>query len=76
MSVTVILELPEDVLVDALRRLSPERRRQLFLKLERGNGSPVRGVPASELDQWTGLITVGGDALAESEQLYDDSSCA
>jgi hypothetical protein len=32
---------------------------------------PTRLVPAEKLDSLTGLISVGGDALADSEALYD-----
>jgi hypothetical protein len=32
---------------------------------------PTRFVPADRLDALTGLIEVGGDALADSEALYD-----
>lgn len=31
-----------------------------------------RGVAADDLDNWTGIIAAGGDALKESEQLYND----
>ena len=34
MAATVTVELPEKVLVQALRQLSPARRRQLWLSLE------------------------------------------
>ena len=32
---------------------------------------PTRLVPAERLDKVTGLVEVGGDALADSEALYD-----
>ena len=32
---------------------------------------PTRLVPAAQLDNLTGLVPVGGDALADSEALYD-----
>jgi hypothetical protein len=32
---------------------------------------PTRFVPAERLDNLTGLIAIGGDALADSEALYD-----
>jgi len=72
MTATVVLEFPEDVLVVALRRLTPARRRQLLLKVETDVMSGPHGVPAADLDKWTGLIAVGGDALEDSERLYDD----
>ncbi|MBI4770698.1 MAG: hypothetical protein HY784_09915 [Chloroflexi bacterium] len=35
---------------------------------------PVVTVPAGAFRRLMGLISVGGDALAESESLYDDES--
>jgi len=32
---------------------------------------PTRLVPAEKLDNLTGVVSVGGDALADSEALYD-----
>ena len=32
---------------------------------------PTRLVPAERLDRLTGLVAIGGDALADSEALYD-----
>jgi predicted DNA-binding antitoxin AbrB/MazE fold protein len=32
---------------------------------------PTRFVPAERLDRLTGVVAVGGDALADSEALYD-----
>lgn len=71
MSETIILELPEEILLKALQQLSPERRQWLFNQIDLPDvSSPI--VSALELDAWTGLIAVGGDALEESEQLYED----
>jgi hypothetical protein len=71
MTGTVTLELPENVLIQALKRLSPARRQQLLGQLEDDTSPAVRVIPATELDKWTGLIAVGGDALEDSERLYD-----
>jgi hypothetical protein len=71
MTVTVTLELPDNVLIQALRQLSPARRQQLLRQLEDETPPVVRVVPATELDKWTGLIAVGGDALEDSERLYE-----
>jgi hypothetical protein len=35
---------------------------------------PAPFLPASHLDGLVGLVTWGGDALAESERLYDGNS--
>ncbi len=68
MTATVTLELPEDVLVQALKRLPSARRQQLLRQVEAEALPVVRVVPAAELDKWTGLISVGGDALEDSER--------
>ncbi len=71
MTVTVTLELSDNVLIQALKQLSPARRQQLLHQLEDETLPVVRVVPATELDKWTGLIAVGGDALEDSERLYE-----
>ena len=71
MSTTITLELPDDVLLRALRRLPIPRRQELLRKLEEPVAPMTRGVPAAELDRLTALIAIGGDALEDSERLYD-----
>jgi len=34
----------------------------------------VPSLPASSLDRLTGLVALGGDALADAESLYDESA--
>ena len=72
MTATVTLELPENVLVQALKRLSPARRQQLLQQLVDEALPAVRVVPAADLDKWTGLIAVGGDALEDSRRVYGE----
>jgi uncharacterized protein len=49
-----------------------------FLRRARAEGiclvrrMPLKTVPAAELERWTDLIAVGGDALEDSERLYDE----
>lgn len=74
MTTTVTLELPDNVLIQALRRLSPAQRQHLLCQLETEVPSEihVNVVQATELDRWTGLIAAGGDALEDSRHLYDE----
>jgi hypothetical protein len=58
-------------LIQALKQLSPARRQQLLGQLENETPPAVRVVPATELDKWTGLIAIGGDALEDSKRLYE-----
>lgn len=65
------VELSEAELVEAIRRLSPKRRADLLDKLQALREPVIRSVPASRLDSLTGLVSLGGDALADTEALYD-----
>ena len=68
------VELSEVELIEAVRRLSPRRRADLLDKLEALREPVVRAVPAKRLYDLTGLVSLGGDALADTEALYDDNS--
>ncbi len=70
MSKTIVLELPEEVLLSALRQLSPDRRRWLFEESEKKTIMEARPVPASALDKWLGTTSIGGDALEDSGSVY------
>ena len=61
-----------------LETLPPGRWREVlaficFLKDRSGREGGIRTLPASHLDQLTGLVAWGGDALADTERLYDES---
>lgn len=72
MAETIAVELPEDVLIEALKRLPKAKRDQILQRLEEESETPVRARPASEMLKWTGVISIGGDALLDAEKLYDD----
>lgn len=74
MTTTITLELPDNVLIQALKRLPPAQRRHLLCQLETEVPSEihVNVVQATELDRWTDLIAAGGDALEDSRRLYDE----
>lgn len=60
-----------------LETLPPSRWREVldfvrFLK-DHPAWEGVRTLPASHLDQLTGLVAWGGDALVDTERLYDES---
>ncbi len=56
-------KLPSDKLVEVLDFVS-------FL----GTRKVTPSLPASSLDRLTGLVAWGGDALADTERLYDEST--
>jgi len=68
----IALQLPEDVLVEALRRLPEGRRRELLRRLMEAEALKPRWVPAAELGRLIGLVSLGGDAVQDTEALYDD----
>jgi hypothetical protein len=56
-------ELPPDKLMEVLDFVAFLRTRKVPL---------VPSLPASSLDRLTGLVAWGGDALADTEKLYDE----
>ena len=56
-------KLPSDKLVEVLDFVSFLRTRKV-----------IPSLPASSLDRLTGLVAWGGDALADTERLYDEST--
>jgi len=57
--------LPPDKLTEALDFVSFLRTRKVPF---------VPSLPASSLDRLTGLVAWGGDTLADTERLYDEST--
>jgi len=57
--------LPPDKLTEVLDFVSFLRTRKVPF---------VPSLPASSLDRLTGLVAWGGDALADTERLYDEST--
>lgn len=73
-AVPVEMELSEMKLIEAFRRLPPGRRADLLDKLQALREPILRTLPASTLYDLTGLVSLGGDALADTEALYNGSS--
>ncbi len=63
------LDLPEGVEVSVVILLPPPDQDVASPPITLAH--PTRLVPAQRLDALTSLVAVGGDALAESEALYD-----
>jgi hypothetical protein len=75
----------KEQIIQELDELSPEGLQDLcqyldFLRFKSKRGEqatdpksvyPTRFVPAKRLDALTGVVHIGGDALADSEALYD-----
>jgi hypothetical protein len=72
MSTSITIQLPEEVLIEALQQLSPERRRRLLQQVSEQRQSQVVTLPADALQGLRGIIAIGGDALAESDYIYDE----
>jgi len=73
-AVTLELRLNENELLDAFRRLPPQRRTELIEKLQALSSPTVRTVPATKLYALTGIVSLGGDAVIDTEAIYDDDS--
>lgn len=74
----ISLDFPEEQLINALRRLSPTKLRQVIAALQtEPTTQAIRLVPVSSLNlrKLNGLLALGGDALLDSERLYDEDFC-
>lgn len=69
---SVEVELSEAKLLEAVRRLRPVQRTHFLAQLRQLEKPELRTVPAGRLDALTGLVAWGGDALLDSERIYDD----
>ena len=67
------LESTERELIDAFRRLPPERRTELIDKLQSMQEPVLNTLSAGKLQALTGLVALGGDAMADTEAIYDDN---
>ncbi|MCC6455859.1 MAG: hypothetical protein IT328_12985 [Caldilineaceae bacterium] len=72
MSTPITVQIPEEALIEALQQLSPERRRQILQQVDKKQRPQVVTIPADALLELKGIISVGGDALVESEHIYDE----
>ena len=69
---SVEVELSEAKLLEAFRRLRPVQRTHFLTQLRQLEKPELRTVPAGCLDALTGLVAWGGDALLDSERIYDE----
>jgi hypothetical protein len=73
--ISLKLEVPETKFVEAFRRLPLLQRAELLERLRALCELELRIVPANRLHALTGLVSLGGDALADTETIYDGDSC-
>ena len=69
---TIDLEISDTNLIQAFRRLPPSKREELLRRLGALSTLQVRALAARSLHELTGLVAVGGDALVDTEAIYDD----
>jgi ribosomal protein S12 methylthiotransferase accessory factor YcaO len=69
---SVEIELSETKLLEAFRRLRQPQRISLLNQLKGLDKLELPTVPAYRLDALTSLVSLGGDALLDSERIYND----
>jgi len=65
----VLIKIPEETLLEVIRCV-PQKDLERLIREVKGKVTPVR-VDAHELDMLTGIISVGGDAIEDTEAIYD-----
>ena len=64
----------EEILIEALLHLPYQKRIDLWKKLEVYNTIELKWLKANNLESITGIVSIGGDALADSEGMFDEIS--
>jgi hypothetical protein len=72
MSTPITIQIPEEAIVEALRQLSPQRRRDILQQVSEEQEVKLVTFPVESLYKLTGIVEIGGDALTESDQIYDE----
>lgn len=69
----VILDLPKGEIVRILAQLPLEEREEIIREVGKDNREiKPKYVPIEEVLKLKGIISVGGDALIDSERIYDE----
>jgi len=69
----VTLDLPRGEIVRILSQLSSEEREEIIREVEKERGVlKPKFIPIEEVLKLKGIISVGGDALIDSERLHDE----
>lgn len=69
----VTLELPRGVIVRILSQLSSEEREEIMREVGKEHGVvKPKFISIEEVLKLKGIISVGGDALIDSERIYDE----
>lgn len=71
----IMLPISKDEILKAITKFPKEDLRSFLMELElllqEGRKLTARYVEAKELDKLSGLISIGGDAVADAEKIYD-----
>lgn len=71
----VILDIPREEIVRILSQLSSEEREEIMREVGKEHGVLKRKpkyISIEEVLELSGIISVGGDALMDSERIYDE----
>jgi len=71
----VILDIPRGEIVRILSQLSSEEREEIMREVGKEHGVLKRKpkyISIGEVLELSGIISVGGDALMDSERIYDE----
>ncbi|NQE04878.1 hypothetical protein C5S32_03310 [ANME-1 cluster archaeon GoMg1] len=71
----VILDIPRGEIVRILSQLSSEEREEIMREVGKEHGVlklKPKYISIEEVLELSGIISVGGDALMDSERIYDE----
>jgi hypothetical protein len=67
----ISMKIPEEMVVDALSNLPYEKRMEICRKVSELAAVEIKCIQIDELDKISGIVSLGGDAVLDSENIFD-----
>jgi len=69
---SISIQVSEEMLIEALSQLPYQKKIDLWKKIEPRSNIKLKWIKADKLDNLTGIIFIGGDAVKDTEKIFDE----
>ncbi|MGA1826559.1 MAG: hypothetical protein ACMUIP_18045 [bacterium] len=69
---SISIQIPEELIIDALSHLTYEKRLEIIKKAGVDISLDVKYAKADLLDKLTSIVSIGGDAVTDTEMVFDE----
>jgi hypothetical protein len=69
---SIAIQIPEEFLIEALSHLPYKKRLDLWKKIELHTIIDLKLLKAEKLDNLIGIVSIGGDAVIDTESIFDE----